>query len=120
MTKIPTSRLDKLLANMGYASRREIQLLAKNGRILLDGAPVPRADERLALTPDLETRLVVDREALDPLPGFALMVNKPLGVTCSHKEAGRWSTISCPRAGDGAIRRSRRSAGSTRRRQAFS
>ncbi|WP_062219619.1 pseudouridine synthase [Aureimonas sp. D3] len=88
MTKIPTSRLDKLLANMGYASRREIQLLAKNGRILLDGAPVPRADERLALTPDLETRLVVDREALDPLPGFALMVNKPLGVTCSHKEAG--------------------------------
>lgn len=88
MTKTPTSRLDKLLANMGYASRREIQLLAKNGRIRLDGAPVPRADDRIALTPDLETRLVVDGEALDPLPGFILMLNKPLGVTCSHKEAG--------------------------------
>jgi 16S rRNA pseudouridine516 synthase len=88
MSKAPTSRLDKLLANMGYASRREIQLLAKNGRILLDGAPLPRADERIALTPDLETRLLVDGEALDPLPGFILMVNKPLGVTCSHKEAG--------------------------------
>ncbi|MBB3996505.1 pseudouridine synthase [Aureimonas pseudogalii] len=88
MTKTPTSRLDKLLANMGYASRREIQLLAKNGRIRLDGAPRPRADERISLTPDLETRLVVDGEALDPLPGFILMLNKPLGVTCSHKEAG--------------------------------
>lgn len=88
MTKTPTARLDKLLANMGYASRREIQLLARNGRIRLDGVPVSRADARIALTPDLERRLVVDEEALDPLPGFALMVNKPLGVTCSRKEAG--------------------------------
>ncbi|MCE7030710.1 pseudouridine synthase [Jiella avicenniae] len=86
--KTPTARLDKLLANLGYASRREIQLLARNGHIRLDGAPIPRADTRIALTPDLESRLVVDGEALDPLPGVALMVNKPLGVTCSHKEAG--------------------------------
>jgi 16S rRNA pseudouridine516 synthase len=88
VTKVPTARLDKLLANMGYASRREIQMLAKQGYIRLDGAAVARADERIALTPDLEARLVVDGEALDPLPGFALMVNKPLGTTCSHKEAG--------------------------------
>jgi 16S rRNA pseudouridine516 synthase len=88
MTKVPTARLDKLLANLGYASRREIQLLAKNGRIRLDGEALVRADERIRLTPDLETRLVVDGEPLDPLPGFALMVHKPLGVTCSHKEAG--------------------------------
>ena len=88
MTKTPTSRLDKLLANLGYASRREIQMLAKNGYIRLDGAPIPRADTRIALTSDLESRLVVDGEALDPLPGVALMLNKPLGVTCSHKEAG--------------------------------
>ncbi|WP_416355010.1 pseudouridine synthase [Aureimonas phyllosphaerae] len=88
MTKVPTARLDKLLANLGYASRRELQLLAKNGRIRLDGAPLARADERIAVTPDLERRMVVDGEPLDPLPGFALMVHKPLGVTCSHKEAG--------------------------------
>ena len=88
MTKTPTSRLDKLLANLGYASRREIQLLARAGRIVLDGVPVLSADSRITLTPDLETRLVIDEEALDPLPGFALMLNKPLGVTCSRKEAG--------------------------------
>ena len=86
--KIPTARLDRLLANLGYASRREIQLLAKAGRIRLDGAPVASAEERIKLTPDLEERMIVDGEALDPLPGVVLMVNKPLGTTCSHKEAG--------------------------------
>ena len=30
----------------------------------------------------------VDGSPLDPLPGLALMLNKPVGVTCSHKEAG--------------------------------
>lgn len=88
MTKTPTARLDKLLANMGYASRREIQMLARNGHIRLDGAPLASAEERVKLTPDLEQRLLVDGEALDPLPGFVLMLNKPLGHTCSRKEAG--------------------------------
>lgn len=86
--KVPSVRLDKLLANLGYASRREIQMLARNGRIVLDGRPLASAEDRIKLDPDLETRLVVDGEALDPLPGVALMMNKPLGATCSHKEAG--------------------------------
>ncbi|KAA0969418.1 rRNA pseudouridine synthase [Aureimonas fodinaquatilis] len=88
MSKTATSRLDKLLANMGYASRREIQMLARNGRIFLDGAPIASAEQRIAITPDLRERLVVDGEPLDPLPGLVVMVNKPLGMTCSHKEAG--------------------------------
>ena len=33
-------RLDRLLANLGYGSRREIQILARTGRIRLDGASV--------------------------------------------------------------------------------
>ena len=32
--------------------------------------------------------MIVDGEPLDPPPGLALMLHKPLGVTCSHKEAG--------------------------------
>ncbi|BDA83123.1 pseudouridine synthase [Aureimonas sp. SA4125] len=86
--KFSTMRLDRLLANMGYGSRREIQMLARNGRILLDGAPVEDAEKRIALSPDLAARMVVDSEALDPIPGMALLLHKPLGVTCSHKEAG--------------------------------
>ena len=81
-------RLDKLLTGMGYGSRRRVQMLARGGRIMLDGAPVREADGKVSLTGDLVTRLVVDGGRLDPLPGLVLMLNKPVGVTCSHKDAG--------------------------------
>ena len=81
-------RLDKLLANLGYGSRREIQTLARMGEIRLDGEALSDAGARIALTPDLPVRLTVEDEALDPLPGLCLMLHKPTGVTCSHKEAG--------------------------------
>ena len=91
MSKSPAKkdmRLDRLLANLGYGSRREMQMLARNGRIKLDGAPLRDIERRAALDADLCERMTIDGEPLDPLPGFALMMNKPLGVTCSHKEAG--------------------------------
>lgn len=86
--KVPTARLDKLLANLGYGSRREIAGLARAGRIRLDGAALDDAGSRIAVTPDLPARLTLDGRAIDPPPGLALMLHKPLGVTCSHKEAG--------------------------------
>ena len=46
------------------------------------------AGDRIALDPDLPQRLTIDGAPLDPLPGLCLMLHKPLGVTCSHKEAG--------------------------------
>ncbi|MDO9472350.1 MAG: pseudouridine synthase [Caulobacter sp.] len=89
MSKGPAAlRLDRLLANMGYGSRREIQALARNGRILLDGEPVRDADRRIPLAGDLPARMTLDGKAIDPPPGLTLMLHKPLGVTCSHKEAG--------------------------------
>ncbi len=81
-------RLDRLLANMGYGSRNEVQQLARRGDVVLDGAPLKDASARIALTADLSARLRVADAPLDPLPGLALMLHKPLGVTCSHKEVG--------------------------------
>jgi 16S rRNA pseudouridine516 synthase len=81
-------RLDKLLANLGYGSRREIQHLARTGAIRLDGAALDDAGGRIVLAADLPDRLTLDGHPLDPLPGLCLMLHKPLGVTCSHKEAG--------------------------------
>jgi len=81
-------RLDRLLANLGYGSRSEVQHLARIGAVILDGAAVRDASAKIAVTSDLPGRLSIDGEPLDPLPGMALMVHKPLGVTCSHKEAG--------------------------------
>lgn len=88
MSKAPTLRLDRLLANMGYGSRREVQQLVDAGLVTLDGAEVDDADERIAVTRDLSERMLVRGKPLDPPPGLALMLHKPLGVTCSHKEAG--------------------------------
>ncbi|WP_158808706.1 pseudouridine synthase [Beijerinckia sp. L45] len=81
-------RLDKLLANLGYGSRRDVQAMARAGRVTLDGAALPTAEARVAMTPDLAARLQIDGTPLDPLPGIVLMLNKPLGMTCSHKDEG--------------------------------
>jgi len=81
-------RLDRLLANMGYGSRREIQAMAKAGRIKLDGAEITDADRKIVLVRDLPEHLTIGGQPVDPPPGLALMIHKPLGVTCSHKEAG--------------------------------
>src|SRR5262245_14688257 len=83
-----SARLDRLLANMGYGSRSEVQDLARRGAIVLDGVPAEDASARILIADDLPARLRVRGEPLDPLPGMAVMLHKPLGVTCSHKEAG--------------------------------
>lgn len=83
-----TLRLDRLLANLGYGSRREVQQLVRVGAVTLDGVELEDADQRVVITSDLSARMRVDDSPLDPPPGLILMLNKPLGVTCSHKEAG--------------------------------
>ena len=83
-----TFRLDRLLANMGYGSRREVQALVRTGRVVLDGKPVLDPEMRLAVTADLSMRMRVGAAPLDPPPGLCLMMHKPTGVTCSHREAG--------------------------------
>lgn len=88
MSGAPLLRLDRLLANLGYGSRREIQEMARQGRITLAGEALRDVKQRVALTADLSARLSIDGEAADPLPGLVLMMNKPAGATCSHKEAG--------------------------------
>jgi 16S rRNA pseudouridine516 synthase len=88
MAKTPNSRVDKLLSSMGYGSRNEIARLAKVGGITLDAAALLDATKRIALTPDLPRRMTIDGEALDPVAGMVILLNKPLGMTCSHKEDG--------------------------------
>lgn len=84
----PTLRLDRLLANLGYGSRREMQRLVWAGLVELDGVMLEDSDQRIAVTSDLSARMSVDDEPLDPPPGLSLMLHKPIGVTCSHKEQG--------------------------------
>jgi 16S rRNA pseudouridine516 synthase len=88
MAKIPTSRVDKLLSSLGYGSRNEMARLAKAGGITLDALSLLDVSQRIPVTPDLPGRMQVDGEALDPVQGVVILMNKPLGMTCSHKEEG--------------------------------
>ena len=81
-------RLDRLLANLGYGSRREVQALVRAGEVTLDGAPLADPEARIGIAPGLSARMRVQGARLDPPPGVVLMLHKPAGHTCSHKEGG--------------------------------
>lgn len=83
-----TIRLDRLLANLGYGSRREVQGLVRAGAVLLDGAALTDPDKKVAAGADLPARMTIQGRPVDPPPPLTLMLHKPLGITCSHKEAG--------------------------------
>lgn len=88
MKKTPTSRVDKLLGSLGYGSRAEMARMGKAGGIVLDGVDITDVSKRIAVTPDLPTRMEIDGEPLDPPQGVVILLHKPLGMTCSHKEDG--------------------------------
>ncbi|MFC0634415.1 RNA pseudouridine synthase [Brevundimonas balnearis] len=81
-------RLDKLLSGLGYGTRSEIQKLARAGGVELDGAALTDAAARVPVGPDLPDRLKIDGRPVDPPPGLVILMHKPLGATCSHKEDG--------------------------------
>lgn len=89
MSKTPTMRLDRLLGNLGYGSRKEMHGLVAAREVILDGKPLTDAGARIAIGPDLPLRMTVMGKPVDPPPPVVIMMHKPLGVVCSHKEAGR-------------------------------
>jgi 16S rRNA pseudouridine516 synthase len=83
------ARLDRLLANLGYGSRREVTALVARGQVVLDGAAIKDAGARIAVVADLPARMTVAGQPIDPPAPLTLMMHKPLDVVCSHREAGR-------------------------------
>ncbi|MFZ5656032.1 MAG: pseudouridine synthase [Pseudomonadota bacterium] len=77
-------KLLRAIANLGYGSRRQVQQMFREGRITDATGEVLYADDVRDLR---DVRL--DGEPLDPPPGLVLMLHKPVGVTCSTKDAGR-------------------------------
>lgn len=77
-------RLVKLIANLGYGSRKEIQTAIRHGWV------TDRAGNRLKADSNVPHEdILFDDEPLDPAPGMVLVMNKPLGYTCSTKDQGR-------------------------------
>jgi len=77
-------KLVKLIANLGYGSRKDVSQMFRAGRITDLAGEVLYADD---VVPHDHIR--IDDEPLDPPNGLVLMLNKPLAVTCSRKDPGR-------------------------------
>ncbi|MBX9401593.1 pseudouridine synthase [Lysobacter sp. BMK333-48F3] len=77
-------KLVKLIANLGYGSRKEVSAMFREGRITDAAGEVLYADDQVA-----HEAIRIDAEPLDPPAGLALMLHKPVGYTCSTKDPGR-------------------------------
>lgn len=77
-------KLVKLIANLGYGSRKDVALMFREGRITDPNGEVLYADDKVP-----HEHIRIDDEPLDPPAGMVLMMNKPLGATCSRKDQGR-------------------------------
>ncbi len=76
-------RLDKVLANHGFGTRKEVKHLIHFGRVTLNGS-VCRDD---AVHVNLETdEICVDGKALEVKLNAYIMMNKPAGYVCASKD----------------------------------
>ena len=76
-------KLVKLIANLGYGSRRDVAAMFREGRITMPDGDVLYADDKVE-----HAQIHIDGEPLDPPAGIVLMLHKPIGVTCSTRDAG--------------------------------
>jgi 16S rRNA pseudouridine516 synthase len=77
-------KLVKLIANLGYGSRKQVASMFREGRITDPQGEVLYADDQV------EYDIVhIDGEPLDPPAGILLMLHKPTGYTCSTKDPGK-------------------------------
>ena len=73
----------KLIANLGYGSRKEVAAIFREGRITDANGEVLYADDQVE-----HDNVRIDGEPLDPPFPLTLMLHKPVGYTCSTKDPG--------------------------------
>ena len=76
-------KLVRLIANLGYGSRRDVMQLFGEGRVTDAQGDLLYIDDKVA-----HEAVRIDGEPLDP-PSLVLLMHKPTGYTCSRKDAGR-------------------------------
>lgn len=76
-------RLDKLLANIGYGSRKEVKKMLKQGGVLIDGVPAKGGNEHVE--PEKQ-EISVFGEPIEYQEYIYLMMNKPAGVISATED----------------------------------
>lgn len=81
-------KLLKLIANLGYGSRKQVVAMFREGRITDADGGVLYADDELGVHAAHDA-IRIDGEPLDPPQGLLLMLHKPVGHVCSTRDKGR-------------------------------
>ncbi len=78
---MPALTLDRLLASIGFGSRKEARALIRAGMVELDGQVVDNPFIEFKTRPET---IVVNGEEVPTFEKLYIMMDKPLDVECSH------------------------------------
>jgi 16S rRNA pseudouridine516 synthase len=81
-------RIDRLLANLGYGSRKDVAAAVKAGAFALNDEIITDAARQIPYDPAVLSAATYDGEELDPVFPLSLLLHKPPLYTCSHDEQG--------------------------------
>lgn len=76
-------RLDKILANSGYGTRKEVKAIVKSGRISINGRII--RDSSIHADPE-QDNIIIDGEAIRYKKYVYIMMNKPQGVISATED----------------------------------
>ncbi|MCX7885605.1 MAG: rRNA pseudouridine synthase [Caloramator sp.] len=76
-------RLDKILSNMGFGTRKEVKLLTKSGEVSVNGEIIKDSSKHIDLEKDV---IEVCGEKLNYRKYIYLMMNKPSGVISATED----------------------------------
>ena len=82
-------RLDKRLASTGRWSRREVKELVRQGRVLVNGVPARRPEDKVGE----EDRLLVDGQEVDCAPFVYVMMHKPAGLLSATEDRNQKTVV---------------------------
>ena len=82
-------RLDKRLASTGRWSRREVKELARQGRVLVNGMPARRPEDKVGE----EDQLLVDGQEVDCAPFVYVMMHKPAGLLSATEDRNQKTVV---------------------------
>ena len=82
-------RLDKRLASTGRWSRREVKELVRQGRVLVNGMPARRPEDKVGE----EDQLLVDGQEVDCAPFVYVMMHKPAGLLSATEDRNQKTVV---------------------------
>lgn len=88
---MPALTLERLLASMGYGSRKESRALVRMGLVELDGNVLEDPFMEFAERPE---SITVNGEEVSTVDKLYVMMHKPLDVECSHNARDHQSVFS--------------------------